>query len=172
MCRDGVRERPGETRCDEARSRKDEAEVVGAMAGKRGGNADKKREKPREGLLEKKRDGETARILFAIKARDNLKAITITHGLRVCTHAPRLRSSRSRSAISPGLTVAAVAVVARFGSARLGSARLGFARIVLRDRACLAFPPPSPGRPIAPDFRGVTRAFVRNERERLPPSRG
>ena len=30
-----------------------------------------------------KRDGETARILFAIKARDNLKAITITHGLRV-----------------------------------------------------------------------------------------
>ena len=30
-----------------------------------------------------KRDGETARILFAIKARDNLKAITITHGFRV-----------------------------------------------------------------------------------------
>lgn len=30
-----------------------------------------------------KRDGKTARILFAIKARDNLKAITITHGLGV-----------------------------------------------------------------------------------------
>lgn len=44
----------------------------------------------------KKRDGETARILFAIKARDNLKAITITHGLRVHTLSP---SARSRSAI-------------------------------------------------------------------------
>lgn len=35
--------------------------------------------------------------------------------------------------------------------------------IVLRDRACLTFRP-------VPDFRGVTRAFARNERERLPPS--
>lgn len=37
-------------------------------------------------------------------------------------------------------------------------------RIVLRDRACPTFPP-------VPDFRGVMRAFARNERELLPPSR-
>lgn len=43
-----------------------------------------------------KRDGETARILFAIKARDNLKAITITHGLGPCTLAAAA-SPRSRT---------------------------------------------------------------------------
>lgn len=54
-----------------------------------------------------KRDGETARILFAIKARDNLKAITITHGLGVyavrCPTAasPALRRDRGHALSSP-----------------------------------------------------------------------
>lgn len=122
MCRDSVRERPGETRCDEARSRKDEpkssARWLESEGGKGGRRGQKERDARERDSWEKKRDGETARILFAIKARDNLKAITITHGLRVCTHALRLRlclrlrSSRSRSAIAPGLTVTAVAVAA------------------------------------------------------------
>ena len=64
---------------------------------------EREREREREGGGEgipwerEKRDGETARILFAIKARDNLKAITITHGLRVHTLSPSTLAFRDRA---------------------------------------------------------------------------
>lgn len=92
--------------------------------------AKQKEEWPERGtsLAGKKRDGETARILFAIKARDNLKAITITHSLRVRT----LLSSppRSRFAITRGPTVSASIPPPPPILAAVAS------RIVLRDRAC------------------------------------
>jgi len=101
MCRDGVREassrasRGPETRGRTASEVDGDGEETQTEAGGEKEGDLRERVAAREG---EKRDGEAVRILFAIKARDNLKAITITHGLPSRVRAPLL-------AIARGLTL-------------------------------------------------------------------
>lgn len=81
----------GEKRPKKKEERREELEQ------KDGSRLERDRKSERDSREKEKRDGETARILFAIKARDNLKAITITHGLRVHTLSPSALAFRDRA---------------------------------------------------------------------------